>query len=161
MKKEYKIFIFGLFLLLIQSSFILRDITFIITDFITVYIIALFFWIYQQDLKKALIFSFIFSIFQDMMLPNINFFNFLSKTLIILFILSIKNKFLFKNIYLKSFVALVCFIIEIVAKDIFIFFKTSLFEFPFTEHILYILFNFLVFYAFYIFNQGLGEIGKG
>ncbi len=151
--KEIKFYILGILILVFQSTVLSKYIIVFnfFPDFLTIYIIL---FTLKHDFKKSLYLAGILGFLQDLLIPTVIFFNFISKILIVLITENLKKKFFLSGISYKVFLIVLISCIDVMLKTGLIFIKTGIFYLS-NYFIIYIILNVLIFYLIEINNKRL------
>ncbi len=151
--KELKFYILGFLILVFQSTILSKYMIVFnfFPDFLTIYIIL---FTLRSDLKKSLYLAGILGFLQDLMVPTVLFFNFVSKILIVLITENLKKKFFLSGTLYKGFLIVLISVFDIVLKTGLIFLKTGIFYLS-GYFIIYVVLNVLIFYLIEINNKRL------
>jgi len=140
-----KAYFFAFLLVLFQTSVIAKmfSIEGTIPDFLTVFIIL---YTLKHSLRDSIKIALFIGILQDLIAPVGLVFNTLTKIVIVFVTNTIKEKFYYSSFLVKGMMIIVVTIIDIGIKSSIMFLKTGVFELS-HYHLVYLIVNFLVFYA--------------
>ena len=151
--KELKFYILGFLILVFQSTILSRYMIVFnfFPDFLTIYIIL---FTLKSDLKKSLYLAGVLGFLQDLMVPTVLFFNFISKILIVFITENLKKKFFLSGLFYKGFLIVLISVFDVLLKTGLIFLKTGIFYLS-GYFVIYVALNVLIFYLIEMNNRRL------